>query len=680
MLSDWSFPEAFRGPVVRRYTLSTAPAAYHRLDYEAELNPQQLDVVRAPDGPNLVIAGAGSGKTHTLTWRVAHLIERGVSAERILLVTFTNKAARTMTERVNALLGADVRALTSGTFHSVANAILREHAPRLDYPRDYSILDAEDATTLMGACLAELGAAINTKTLPKPNILSHLHSLARNTRQPLAHILREHAPYFAHLLPLLSPVCERYEARKHEMAVMDFDDLLVNWYRLLTEHPEAAERIAGRFDHILVDEYQDTNHLQGELIDLMAKPHSNLMVVGDDCQSIYAFRGADYQNILKFPDRYPTCNQFRLELNYRSSPQILHLANTSIAHNKNQFIKTLQSERPEGPMPALVGLRDVHQQAQFVCQRIHELVEEGTQYGDIAVLYRSHHHSLELQVELTRRNIPYVVRSGTRFFEQAHIKDVVAYLRFLYNCRDELSFMRFVQRWPNIGPRSAQQLWGALAETSDPMAAALSGERRLTGGAQTSWARCAHLLKLLVKLRAEGAAPAALIDAVMHHHYRDYARAAFEDADNRLADLEQLTLYATQLDDLDAFLGEIALMTAVSGKELTGEAESQDAVCLTSIHQAKGLEWRACFVLWLSDGHFPSFHAKTPEAIEEERRLFYVAATRAKDDLYLCYPFDHQTRDGSIVLLRPSPFISELERPKSPEQEPWERWLIEQLA
>lgn len=676
LLPERSFPEAFRGPVVRRYTLSSSHANHPaRLDYEAELNPQQLDVVRAPDGANLVIAGAGSGKTHTLTWRIASLLERGVPAERILLVTFTNKAARAMTERVNALLGAEVRGLVSGTFHSVANSFLREFAPLLSYPRDYTILDAEDASTLMGACIAESGEA---KTLPKPSVLAHLHSMSRNTGLSLPVTLREHAPYFTHVTAQLEAICARYEARKHEMAVMDFDDLLVNWYILLAEHPDARERITGRFDHILVDEYQDTNHLQGALMDLMAAPHGNIMVVGDDCQSIYAFRGADYQNILNFPSRYPACNQLRLEINYRSSPEILELANRSITFNKNQFEKTLQSARPEGPLPALVGLRDVHQQAEFVCQRISELIEEGVQSGEIAVLYRSHHHSLELQVALTRLNIPYIVRSGTRFFEQAHVKDVIAYLRFLYNSRDELSFLRLVQQWDHIGARSAQQLWGALGEEADPLDAAIRGGRRLAGRAQASWAQCAALLGQLVALRASGAAPAALIDAILHRRYRDYARAAFEDADSRLADLDQLTVYASQLDDLDELLGEVALMTAVSGQELNGGAEAQDAVCLTSIHQAKGLEWRACFVLWLADGHFPSMHAKTPEALEEERRLFYVAATRAKDDLYLCHPFGHQTRDGSISLLRPSPFISELERPRKPEQEPWERWLIEQ--
>jgi DNA helicase II / ATP-dependent DNA helicase PcrA len=686
LLSEWSFPEAFRGPVVRRYTLTTAHSNHaSHLDYEAELNPQQLAVVRAPDGPSLVIAGAGSGKTHTLTWRVASLLERGVPAERILLVTFTNKAARAMTERVNALLGAEVRGLVSGTFHSVANGILRAEAALLDYPRDYTILDAEDASTLMGACIAEIGAEGTplpaTKDLPKPGVLAHLHSLARNTGATLIQILREHSPYFTHIAPLLDLICTRYEARKHEMAVMDFDDLLVNWHTLLTQHPEARDRITGRFDHILVDEYQDTNHLQGELMDLMAAPHGNLMVVGDDCQSIYAFRGADYQNILKFPDRYPACSQLRLEINYRSSPEVLELANRSISYNKNQFEKTLQSARPEGPLPALVGLRDVHQQAEFVCQRIAELIEEGVPLAEIAVLYRSHHHSLELQVELTRRNIPYLVRSGTRFFEQAHIKDVIAYLRFLYNGRDELSFLRFAQRWPSIGARSAQQLWAAISASPDPVAAAAdTSVRRLTGRAQASWTRCAHLIGGLAGVRAEGGSPAELIDAILQHHYRDYARTAFEDAESRLADLDQLTVYAAQLDDLDAFLGEIALMTAVSGKELQSGQEVQDAVCLTSIHQAKGLEWRACFVLWLADGHFPSFHAKTPEALEEERRLFYVAATRAKDDLYLCHPFGHQTRDGSISLLRPSPFISELEQPRRLDQEPWERWLIEQLS
>jgi DNA helicase-2/ATP-dependent DNA helicase PcrA len=629
----------------------------------------------------LVIAGAGSGKTHTLTWRVAHLLDRGVPADRILLMTFTNKAAQAMTERVCSLLGADMRALSSGTFHSIGNRILRAEAPLFNYPRDYTILDGSDAATLMSSCLAEvtgLTSATALKRFPKGSVLLHLHSMAQNTCQTLAHVIRTQSSYFMSVLGELEATCARYQARKKEMAVVDFDDLLVLWHTLLTEHPDAAKRWTSRFDHILIDEYQDTNHLQGAIVDLMAEPHGNLMVVGDDCQSIYAFRGADYTNILEFPKRYPDSNQLRLEINYRSTPQILNLANSSIHKNKKQFDKSLMPERPSGPQPALIGLRDATQQAEFVCQRVLELVEEGVPMSEIAVLYRSHHHSMELQVELTRRAIPYVVRSGTRFFEQAHIKDVLAYLRFLYNCRDELSFTRFAQLWPDIGARTAQQLWASLSAHPDPLDAVLNRRvKQPAARARASWTKLTALLADLQAAREAQASPADLLRAILTSHYQHYAITAFEDADRRIDDLQQLANYAGQYEELELFLGELALMTTVSAQELGREEQEQDAICLTSIHQAKGLEWSACFILWLADGHFPSFHATKDAELEEERRLFYVAATRARDDLYLCHPFSHHSRDGSFILLRPSTFITELEAPRAPEREPWERWVIE---
>lgn len=678
---DWETPIAFQGPNVRKYTLKPASSkespANSNIDYERELNDQQRAVVLAEPGPLLVIAGAGSGKTHTLTYRVAHLIERGIHPERILLLTFTNKAARAMLDRVSSLLSGQVNHIWGGTFHSMANRILREDGQLLGYPQDFTILDSEDGRTLMSNCAAE-AIPEPLRKLPKARVLLSMHSMCINTQRDLDDVITERYPYFLESIDEIRKILRLYQSRKFEMALMDFDDLLLNWKLVLRDHPERLAYWSNQFQHILVDEYQDTNMLQGEIVDMLASKHGNVMVVGDDCQSIYAFRGANYRNILEFPERYPACRQYKLEINYRSTPQILDVANQSIAHNAHQFHKTLQSARPEGPQPALVGVRDVYQQGEFVCQRILELVDEGVSLDEVAVLYRSHYHSMELQVELTKRNIPYVVRSGLRFFEQSHIKDVLAYLRFIYNPRDELSFMRVAQHWQGIGAKRASFLWEQVQEGTDPLHVLTSGDlvKALPTRASYGWRDATSIFQRLREQRMSES-PGVMIETILEGGYGDIVQSSFDNADNRLGDLEQLANYANQYEDLDRFLGEISLLTTLNGQDiLVGGDQPDEYVTLTSIHQAKGLEWSACFVLWLSDGFFPSqYSIDQPDELDEERRLFYVATTRAQDDLYLCHPFTHNTRNRGTTFLRPSQFIAELEDPSG--QEPWERWTIE---
>ncbi|WP_158542448.1 ATP-dependent helicase [Lujinxingia litoralis] len=663
---------------MKTYKLNTPTGSTGGLDFDRDLNQEQRQVVKAGSGPLLVIAGAGTGKTHTLTYRVAALVARGVPPENILLLTFTNRAARAMTTRASALITSDVTRLWGGTFHSVANRILRENAPLLGYPKDYTIIDGEDAKTLMKACIADAGVGHLDRKLPRASMLTRLLSTTLNTGASLADALFERYPYFAHLHEPIAAILNLYQARKKEMGLMDFDDLLANWYRLLIEHPEVRQRYAARFEHILVDEYQDTNHLQGAIVDLMASVHGNLMVVGDDCQSIYAFRGADYRNILEFPERYPDARQFRLETNYRSTPQILELANRSIRHNVHQFQKTLRAHRPRGPLPAHVHLRDANQQAAFVCQRILELVDEGYELDNIAVLYRSHHHSLELQLEMTRCEIPFIVRSGLRFFEQAHIKDALSYLRFLYNPLDELAFLRLVRQWHGIGQKRAQQIWMFLSAQDDALAAVDHPDliASLGGRARNSWARASQLL---TRMRGQRLAttPDQLLLTLLQSDFKDHIHSVYDQADNRLADLEQLANYAAQYETLDHLLGEITLLSGISGQEIgVGESHDDHFVCLSSVHQAKGLEWGAVFTLWVSDAEFPHQSASMDSAqLEEERRLFYVATTRARDELYLCHPLIKTTRDRTPVVLRESPFIDELRHEDA--ALPWEDWKIE---
>ncbi len=666
---------------MKRYTLKDEKHAQSvtGVDYSSTLNEQQRAVVEAPDGPLLVIAGAGSGKTHTLTYRVAKLLDRGVAPDQILLVTFTNKAARAMTDRVSGLVGTDLRQLWSGTFHSIGNRFLREFGNKLGFPDNYTILDSEDAATLMSASLAETQHDTTETRFPRGRVLSRVFSYCVNTQRTVQEVLHEHYRYFEPLHEPIREVFQIYQSRKLEMGLMDFDDLLLNWKRLLVEFDDVREQISRRFRYVLVDEYQDTNHLQGEIVDLMVAHHSNLMVVGDDCQSIYRFRGAEYRNILEFPERYPECQQYKLEVNYRSTPEILELANRSILNNHNQFQKKLRPARPSGFRPALVHLKDVHQQSAFIAQRILELADEGAPLDEIAVLYRSHHHSMELQVELTKRGIPYVVRSGVRFFEQAHIKDVISYLKFMFNPKDELSFLRLAQHYRGVGTKRAQQIFNTASAMGDPMAHVGSAEvmNSLPSRVQQTWGDASNLLGDLRRKRLNGQ-PADLIDAIVDGPYRSYLERNFDNAENRIGDLEQLSNYAAQYDDLDRFLGEITLLSSMSGQDIqVGGEQPDEYVCLSSIHQAKGLEWEAVFLLWVSDGAFPSNNAlDSSEELEEERRLFYVATTRAKDELYLAHVLTSRGRDNRVTMLRESQFVDEL-RTGSEEHDPWEEWIID---
>src|SRR3984957_16210709 len=444
----------------REYVLQPYQSAVHlQIDYERELNEQQCAAVTAEPGPALVIAGAGSGKTRTLTYRVAYLLEQGIPPERILLLTFSNKAAGAMMRRVAELLGTQLLTLWGGTFHSIGARILRTHAETLGYRRDFTILDRDDAKDLIKACVTDAGIETKGTHFPKPEVLNEIFSLAVNMQKPAAEILEKQFSYFAQFSEKISDVAQHYINRKRATNAMDFDDLLALWLKLLQENADAREMYQRRFQFILVDEYQDTNKLQGDLIDLLAARHHNVTVVGDDAQSIYAWRGSNFLNILDFPKRYPEAKVFKIETNYRSTPEILNVANAAITANRNQFQKNLTPARKSGMKPALVAYMDASQQSAFITQRLMELHEEGTSLGQIAVLYRSHFHALELQLELTKRQIPFSITSGIRFFEQAHIKDATAYLKLVTNPRDEIAFKRLAQLHPGIAAKGADKLW-----------------------------------------------------------------------------------------------------------------------------------------------------------------------------------------------------------------------------
>jgi DNA helicase II / ATP-dependent DNA helicase PcrA len=666
--------------------------------YREELNAEQFRVVTAKPQASLVVAGAGTGKTRTITYRVAYLIEQGVSPQRILLATFTNRAAREMLRRVETLTGSqNVHRIWGGTFHRIANLVLRKHAVSIGYSSNYSIFDSEDAKEFVNVCIDEAGIDTKAKRFPKAEVIQDIISYANNTDAPIEDVIIKKYPYFEMLSQQIRRVDLLFQERKLERNVMDYDDLLLNWKKLLVSKPEIADVYAEQFQHILVDEYQDTNKLQAEIIDLLAVKHRNVMVVGDDAQSIFAWRGAEFTNIYEFPARYPEAITYKLETNYRSTPEILGLANVSIANNRKQFPKMLQAVKKSREFkPALVPCSNVEQQSAFIASRILELRDEGVSLEDIAVLYRSHYHSLELQLELTRRNIPYRVQSGVRFFEQAHLKDVISYLRIIVNPRDELAWKRILKMIPSVGNATANRIYesmvlseppavaGGLTRTSNnpvsndslqPPATAGGSDKlsvtlpaslnRLQG--KSAWQEFVKLLELLTTDENRNN-PAKQIELILTNGYEQHLQETFENAEARLEDLRQLVLYASKYDSTESFLSELALLSTERFKEPTGIAgedviqggEEDELLTLTSVHQAKGLEWKAVFIIWAAEGKFPSPRSlKEIDSEEEERRLWYVALTRAQDELYLTYPLMMIDYSRQTILQKPSRFIME---------------------
>jgi DNA helicase-2/ATP-dependent DNA helicase PcrA len=648
---------------------STALPGRSGIDYAKALNPEQLAAATAPPGPVLVIAGAGTGKTRVITYRVAYLIEAGVKPEEILLLTFTNKAAREMMGRVEALVGASVHQVWGGTFHHIAHRILRQHAERLGYRAGYTILDREDARSLMRACIADrkgkaAGKAgkAEEKRFPQPQVLGAIHSLAVNTQTHAADLVASRYPHFAGRTDEILAVMRAYEERKRAANAMDYDDLLWNWLRLM-EDDEFRTLLRARFRHVLVDEYQDTNRLQGELVDSLALPDRSITAVGDDAQAIYAWRGATPENILTFPERYPACRAFKLETNYRSTPEILSVANRALLANPRRFEKDLRPSRGPGPLPEVVPCRDAFQQSRFVAESILRMHEDGMPLEDIAVLYRSHWNALELQLEMQRRDIPFRVRGGIRFFEQAHIKDATAFLRAVANPRDEIAWFRALPLVPHVGPATTRALVEALGGLPDPIASL--GDEAVVGlvnrKALRVFARFAEILRRIAQ-PAMREKPGEMIRCVVDDFYGDYLATRYANARLRGEDLAQLALYAGQFDSVESFLSDLALAGVVEAETSPVGPDEDRYVTLSTVHQAKGLEWKAVFVIWLADGRFPTDYAgKVEGGYEEERRLFHVAVTRARDELVLAYPMTYRWRGMDPVLMKRSRFLAELD-------------------
>ncbi|MBA4388207.1 MAG: DNA helicase UvrD [Verrucomicrobia bacterium] len=638
----------------------TGYSSMSTIDFQKQLNIEQFAAVTAPDGPLFVLAAAGTGKTRTLVYRVAYLVTNGVASDRILLLTFTNKAAREMLERAHALAGPNVSGIWGGTFHHMCNRLLRRHARLLGFKNDFAILDQDDSTSIVSASVRELG--YGGKDFPKADVLHSLFSSAVNKGVTLESMLGGRVDDLALISDQIVKVHAAYETKKKKLGAMDFDDLLLYCLKLLDEHKDVAGAYQEQFLHVLVDEYQDTNIMQASIVDRLAQKHRNVLVVGDDFQSIYGWRGANFRNIMSFPKRYPDATTHKLETNYRSVPEILAVANACIAGNPEQFQKTLKATRAQHKKPVVAVMHDGGEQARYVLEHIKKLKREGYRNADIAVLYRAHFHAMELQLELSREQVPYVITSGVRFFEQAHIKDVCSLLKLAANPADELSFIRLLGLLPGTGPRTAEKIWAKLGGSYDvhdephraTVAAGLKPEAR------GLWLKIEPILMAYLdeELFEDGG---EMVFRFTKQFYEGYASKAFDDPERRIDDIQELVLYTSRFENVEQFLSEVALLTNLDAEVEKVSDREDEAIRLSTVHQAKGLEWGAVIILWATDNMFPSARSMAePGGEAEERRLFYVAVTRAKDDLLMCVPEVRRSKDGGVLYQKKSRFIEEI--------------------
>lgn len=661
------------------------------INFKEELNDEQYEAVVCDiRQPALVLAGAGSGKTRTLTYRVAYLLSQGVRPWEILLLTFTNKAAREMLSRVEDLTGISGTQFWGGTFHSIGARILRMHGSLIGLQQNFTILDEDDSEAIFKEVIKKRDASfLKSKDHPSASVLKNIISYSRNTMQSIEKTVASRYAYFDGIVDLITEFSMDYKAAKMAQQVVDYDDLLEYWLELLRAQPELKQRFNERFAAILVDEYQDTNAIQSEIVDLMAGEH-RIMAVGDDAQCIYTWRGADFENIMSFPDRHPKTKIHKIETNYRSTPEILHLANCVLRNQPagTGYDKALRSIRSPGMKPVVMSFFDTRQQAKSIAHKIVSLVEDdGYRLSDIAILYRAHYHAMDLQMELGRAAIPYLITSGVRFFEQAHVRDLVAHLRVVANPKDSAALSRLLCLLPKVGPKTAHGIYAKGTELAEKKGKTLiqvlddeSLMKKIPDPAKDDYRDLAITLQNIeegfhIPTAPEGAdmfaiaeakthaenivlkAPAELVSIAVEGWYGDYMKNIFPNWMDRREDLESVIGFASQYQDMNELLAQLVLLnseTSDRSVEMGG-----DSLRLTTVHQAKGLEYPVVFILGLSDNLFPLKRSIENDDLEEERRLFYVAVTRARDQLYLCYPV-LQSSGGPPQHLDVSRFISEL--------------------
>ncbi|MCD4704763.1 ATP-dependent helicase [bacterium] len=626
-----------------------------KIDFQKELNSEQYQVVSSGDGPHLVLAGAGSGKTRTLVYRVAWLIDQGIDPSKILLVTFTNKAANEMLERVKKILQREGKSLSiwGGTFHSLANRLLKIYGENIGIKRNFSILDAQDSNSLLKNISKDFFKSMSKGKYPSVAIVKETISFSVNSDLEIKDALEIKFSEWLAFSGQIESIQAEYKKRKKEADFLDFDDLLFYW-RKLSQDSDMSKVFSKKWDYVLVDEYQDTNFLQAEIVYNLSRKKKNVIVVGDDAQSIYSFRAADIRNILDFPKLFKGCQVHKLETNYRSTPEIISLANVVIKENQNQFFKNLKSVSKSYLKPELMTLRDNREEARFIARKIGSFLNDSVNPREIAVLFRAAHHSQALEMELNKRNIAYEMRGGLKFFERAHVKDVVAILRIINNFKDEISWQRVLQMYEGIGLVTMKKIFSKIKELED-IEFIFDLNLNLPAKAQQSWHNFLYIFKKILKFNSENDL-SKLIKLIVKD-YSTYLISQYSDYRQREEDLNQLAIFAVNYNNLDTFLNEVSLQ---EGFDVQNDRRSnQEKIVLSTIHQAKGLEWKIVFIMYLTNDAFPHPLCTTEEEIEEERRLFYVAITRAKKNLILTYPLS-VFRYGESKSLEVSEFIKGL--------------------
>ncbi|MFP4369288.1 MAG: ATP-dependent helicase [Candidatus Kapaibacterium sp.] len=629
----------------------------YKINYENELNVAQYEAVMHNNGAALVIAGAGTGKTRTLVYRVARLIEDGVPPQNILLLTFTRKSAAEMLRRASILLDGRCDRVSGGTFHSFGVQVLRRHAESIGYDINFSILDQSDSEDVINLLRTRSGIIPDKRRFPQKQTLQRIYSMSVNKRSDIAEIIKEDYPHFSEETDRIGEMIRIYNEYKKKYNLMDYDDLLLNVLRLMKDKPGIAKQLSDSYKYLMVDEYQDTNRLQHEIVLRIAGKHENVMAVGDDAQSIYAFRGANFQNIMFFPESFSNCEIFKIEENYRSTQPILDLTNEIIKAAIFKYDKGLYTNRPGGELPKLISAVNERQQSLFLVQQILELNEQGISLNDIAVLFRSAFHSFDLEIELNRANIPYQKFGGIKFSETAHVKDLIAYLKILQNPKDAVSWQRILLLMEGIGPATA----GGIVEMIAGDELNFFNTDKLSKYSKVK-SRLEELFRLFSKLKEKkygvGEKTAQFAD-----HYRDLMKNKYDDWKKRWKDIEMFLNISERYNSINTFLNDMAIEPPLEAvDELTPESKEEDLLNLSTIHSAKGLEFRAVFLMWALEGRFPSSRAvDTIDTVEEERRLFYVACTRAKDELFITYPTNIYDRESGFVLSSPSRFIREID-------------------
>ena len=625
----------------------------YRIPYAEALNSSQLDAVTMTEGPILVVAGAGSGKTRTLTYRVARLVEEGISPRSILLLTFTRKAADEMLKRASQLLDDRCENVSGGTFHSFANMVLRRNAASIGFDSGFSIIDRSDSESLISMLRKEMGFVSTYRSFPRKQTLATIFSKAVNKVLPVEEVIFNDYSHFSPFLEGIMDLYQAYEKRKAEHCFLDFDDLLVFLRQVLKEQSGLRERLTQEYRYIMVDEYQDTNQIQADIIYLLVGQEKNVMVVGDDSQSIYAFRGANFKNIIDFPKMFPGTKIIRLEENYRSVQPILDLANIIIDRAEEKYTKTLFTSKPGGPVPTLITATDENSQSRFIVNKVLELNQSGIPPNQLAVLFRAGFHSFDLEIELNRVGLSFIKVGGFKFMESAHIKDVLAHLRIFANPYDRLSWYRILLLIENIGPRSAQQIYDAIVSNQSGYEGifSVSGKKGYAAGLD-------RLKGLLKEIHDNPLSVTEMGEHVLEY-YVPLLKESYDDYPKRLKDLEQVLVIMSRYAHLEPFLTDMALEPPnTSFDDTFSDPEGDQRLTLSTIHSAKGLEWHTVFIIWALDGRFPSVQSiERIEVLEEELRLMYVASTRAKENLYYLCPMAVYDRHTGLSFSRPSRFI-----------------------